>query len=251
MKGAPHIIYRGMESALETLVAQPVLQGLLKLSQGYGAEGVASSIVNIATEVPASFTPTLLNQIRQITDNTKRSIYDPDMMAVTINKMTNKIPGLAGYLPETYDTLGYKKEVYPQKGNNPFNVMLNPGFVSKFLPTTGDSKVMRVYEKTGSTKAFPREVGKVIGIPVLKGKMQDTLQVELTAKEYISLQKNVGKITRQMFSKIPDDMPVEAQEMIMVSMLTYAGIMGRQAIIPSIKTRLKDQLKQEQIILLK
>lgn len=251
LKGTPNAMYRGMESAIETLINQPVLSGFIKLTQGYGSDGIASSIVNLASEVPASFTPTLLSQIRQIQENTKRSTYDPDVMLVTINKMTNKIPGLQGYLPESYDTLGYKKELYPQGGNNPFNVMLNPGFVSKFLPTAEDSKAMKVYEQTGSVKAFPKEVGKTIGIPVLKGKMQDTLQVELTAQEYSQLQKMVGTTTRQMFSKIPDNIPVEAQEMLMTQMLVYAGIIGRQKILPSIKSRLRNQLKQENITVLR
>lgn len=247
----PTVMAEGLKASLETIADQPVLSGLIRAVQGYGVEGLASNIVNIASDIPASFTPTLLNQIKQLTDNRKRLIYDPEFTKYTLNKVINKIPGLSEKLPLSYDTTGYIKDLYQGDSNVPFNVFLNPGFASKFFPLPEEEKAMRVWEETGSTKQFPKVQPHYINIPVLKGMRRDTLRVDLTPEEYSRLQKVVGTTTRKMFAKIPDDIPVEAQELLMVQSLSLAGMYGRHTVLPSIKARLKNDLSKEQITILK
>lgn len=174
--------------AFETLEGQPLVQGLKTLSGKESlAEGIAASIEGI----PASFVPTLLNQVRQLTDNISRNTKDPNYFKEVENKAINKVPGVSPSIQARLTPLGQPQEMYQAGSNNPFNVFLNPAFVSKYNPDPISEMVLGIWERSGNTAQFPRAVGAKIKI----GKES----MELTPEQYNKFQSYVGHKTTVLF----------------------------------------------------
>ena len=76
----------------------------------------------IAGDIPATFVPTAVYQLRQLVDENKRDVKDPDMIGYSKNKVINKLPGASTKLPQKYDTLGQPAKTYWHGTNNLFNV---------------------------------------------------------------------------------------------------------------------------------
>lgn len=178
--------------AVNTLEEQPLLQGLKVMAnkQSFG-EGLSETIQGI----PASFVPTLFNQVRQLTDNTARNTKDPNYFAEMYNRVKLRVPGVSKSLPEQVDTLGKTKEMYQAGSNNPFNVFLNPAFVSKYKPDPVAEMVLDIWQHSGETIHFPRvAAGKI------KLGSQTREPVELTPSQYMEFQKYIGRKTDVLFS---------------------------------------------------
>ncbi len=186
---APSVLAASAGGALDTIAEQPVLQGLLRVFQGYS---LGDNFVNTLKSVPASFSPTLVNQIRQIADNTGRSTYDPDVFNEAINMVKNKIPGLEASLPTAYTTEGKPKELY--QNSNWFNVFFNPSNITNYKPTETQTEILRIYNSTGDKIQFPRVAAKSF-------KWQKE-NIELTGPEYSEYQRILGQETEKTFSKI-------------------------------------------------
>jgi hypothetical protein len=169
--------------AMNSLAEQPVLQGLTKLSGG-GA-GVAQGVITAATSAPASFVPTLLNQINQLSNNQARSTYSPNPLESALKQVENKIPIVSNSLQPQVNTIGQGVERYQGGTNSPFNVLLNPSFVSKYTPQNVLDEVKRLQEATGETKQFPDLVKYTQKI--------DGKNVQLTPEQVTALQTKVGK----------------------------------------------------------
>jgi len=215
----------------KTVIEQPVLQGLKQLTQGYESEDIITNIINTGKMVPSSFTPTLLNQIRQYSDNTKRISYDPNYFKEAINRAKYKIPGANKYLPKAYTTFGEPAETFQDNSNTFFNVFLNPAFVSKYKLTPEAKMVIDIFKETGETKHVPRVVNKYFKVG---GK-----RIDLTPEEYSKLQRIVGEVTKEGFSRIPKGAPNEAKIKAMRRILDKAGKIGKREILKErgIKTR--------------
>ncbi|MBO8183432.1 MAG: hypothetical protein H0Z28_11680 [Archaeoglobus sp.] len=201
---------------LETIAEQPVLQGLQRAFQGYS---LVDNLGRTVSDLPASFTPTLLNQIRQYVDNTARLTYDPNPFKQSLNRVKYRLPGISSTLPVRYDTFGNKQEVYQDGGNSLFNVFLNPSFVSKYKVTPEAKLAIEVFKQTGETKHIPRVPSKYI--------MIDGQRVDLTPQEYSQLQRIVGNVTREGFRRINPNSAPEHQIQQMVKVLNIAGKRGR------------------------
>lgn len=214
-----------IEGGINTVAEQPVLQGVKRLLTTYPGEesGLGRKIGETLSEAPASFTPTLLNQARQFTDNTGRLTYDPDILKQAINKAIVKIPGVSGTLPTTYTTLGQQKETYQDGSNTILNVFLNPAFASRYKVSPEAQLAISTFKQTGETKQVPRVVKKYV---VVEGKRFD-----LTPGEYSELQRIVGQKTAQGFTRIPKGITPEAQIKRMVDVLNDAGQDGKLAIL--------------------
>lgn len=242
--GTPDVAAAGLESAIGSLVEQPVLQGVLRLFRGYGPEGIASNLISIASDVPASFTPTLLSQLRQYTDNARRNTYDPNVLRKSLNKVLAKIPGMADSLPLAYDTMGYEARTYPGEGNSFFNVFLNPSFVSRLNPDLAESRALNVIDQTQSSGAAPRVAPRTIGVPVMrKGEsIKRTIAVPLTGEEIGALQKTSGGLLRILNQTVPnmEALPVDIQEKLLVSFMLAAGQAGRKSIMPAVINRIRN-----------
>jgi hypothetical protein len=156
---------------------------------------LAEGFSEIGKGILASFIPTLLNQIRQLTDNTARNTNDPRYFQETYNRMIMRIPVLSKTLPERVDTLGKAKEMYQMDSNNPFNVFLNPAFVNKYKPDPVSKMVLDIWEHTGETIQFPR-------IAQTKVKIGTATEepVELSARQYVEFQKYIGNKTDVLFT---------------------------------------------------
>lgn len=187
----------GLEGGINTVAEQPLFQGLTGIAKGIGkgdVAGVGGAVTQALKGLPASFVPTLLNQARQLTDNTGRVTYDPSVLKEMANKAKAMVPGLAVTLPVAYDTLGRPRETYQNGSNNALNVLLNPAFISKYKPTPEAKLPLDLYKNTGETKQMPRFADKTI--------TQDGQRYTLTAKEYSEFQRILGEKTRSKFESI-------------------------------------------------
>jgi hypothetical protein len=183
------------ESGLSSIADQPVLQGITKLIQ---SKSPAAALGNVAQSLPSSFTPTVLNQFRQLNSNVARSTYNPNPLKAGLNIAQNKIPLLANKLPANYGVLGQQKQVYQNGSNNLFNVFLNPSFVTKNNPTPVQKELLRLNATTGSTTQFPR----VIPSKLTWTQNGKTYTHVLTETEKPLYQKEVGRLTNNGITSI-------------------------------------------------
>lgn len=225
LSGIGQTIYEGIESGTETIAEQPVLQGVKRLFTSYPGEemGVMRKVGETLSEGPASFVPTLLNQVRTSLDNTGRLTYDPSLLQRGINKAAMKVPGLAAKLPPAYTTLGQKKEIYQDGSNTGFNVFVNPAFVSQYKPSPEAQKVIDVYRNTGETSQVPRLVPKKITVSG-----QD---FTLSGPEYAEYQRLVGEYTRQGFAGMSEITDHQAAAKYMQSIITDANTRAKAEIL--------------------
>jgi len=197
-------------TGINALADQPVTQGIQTLlGGGYG--NPMQGVEQVLQGIPSSFVPTLLNQVKQLADNQRRETYSPNAKEKALNLAKNKIPGMAGKLPAKYGTLGQPLETYQDKGNNPFNVFLNPSFINRYSPSKEMQKVNSIYEQTGATNQIPRVAAKSI---VVSGKT-----FELSGEEYAEYQRLLGEYTQQGFAKLsattnPEDAALKMQNII-------------------------------------
>lgn len=183
-----------LTGGLNTLVEQPLISGLNTFANNIKNKGVIGALGETAKSAPASFIPTASNQIRQLTDNTSRSTYDPSAVNTSANKVINRIPFLEKMLPEQIDSLGNSKENYADGGNNVFNVMLNPSFVTKYNPDAAAKLPLDILSRSGETQQMPRTTRtsqKVSG--------ED---IKLTATQNHDFQQYVGKHTNDYYNQL-------------------------------------------------
>ncbi|MGX1402361.1 hypothetical protein AB7M70_011834 [Bradyrhizobium japonicum] len=186
--------WEATNGALDSLVGMSVLQGVQRSFTSYPGQSVGDKLTDIAGQLPASFVPTISNQIRQKADNTARNVYDPLKLNQYNNQAKNKIPVLASTLPAGYDTLGNKKEVYQNKSNTFFNVFLNPAFVSRYNPSPEAEMVLQVINDTGDTSVAPRRAQKYL--------MIDGKRYDLTPEQYSDYQRRLGEEVRMQLQSL-------------------------------------------------
>lgn len=180
--------------ASDALVNQPLVQGLKRLTSG---ENILASIGAIGKDIPASFVPTLLNQVKQLTDNISRNTRDPNYFREAYNKVAYKVPILSKTLPPYIGPFGENSEIYPGSTNNPFNVFLNPAFVSKYGPPDEAILVLDIWKETGETIQMPRKVPRSIKI---EGKA-----IILTPEQSRQFQSYIGSKTGVLFNILYHD----------------------------------------------
>jgi hypothetical protein len=207
-------IMQALGTGINALAEQPVTQGIQTLFSGGYSGDTMQGFEKVLEGVPSSFVPTLLNQVKQLADNQRRETYDPNQKQKALNLAKNKIPGLAQTLPLKHGTLGQKLETYQNKGNNPFNVFLNPAFVNKFNPSKEVQKVNSIYEQTGETNQVPRVADKSITVSGQK--------FTLTGQEYSEYQRLLGEYTQQAFSTLKADATAKQMQDMMTAANTKA-----------------------------
>lgn len=179
-----------------TLVEQPLLQGVQKLFGGNNT-GILDAAKQTIQSLPGSFTPTALSQINQLSDNVSRNTNDPNPVTESLNQVKAKIPGLAQTLPAQVDVLGNDKERYQNGSNSPFNVLLNPAFISKYKPNNTAQEGLDLYQRTGETKQTPNTVKNTVTI--------NGQNKKLTAKEQGDYQRFVGQGTTTVYDTLTND----------------------------------------------
>lgn len=192
LAGLAGTAYNSLEGGLGTLTEQSVLQGLKSAAEGYPGQTVTDKIADILSDIPSSFVPTGLNQIRQIQDPYSRETYDPSKLQQSLNRARNRLPfGGSEGLPQQYDTLGREKKPYQE--NTPFNVMFNPGFASRYQLSPEAKYIVDLIEETGDETLAPRAPSKSITI--------DGVNIKLTGEEYSRIQQYQGEATRNLLEK--------------------------------------------------
>lgn len=177
-------------SGVNTLVEQPLLTGIQKLTGGYDP---IKNVTNVVKGAPASFTPSLLSQARQLVDNTTRNNYSPEYGKEAGNMVKARLPLLSKSLEPRITTLGKTKEIYQNDSNNLLNVFLNPAYVSKYDPTPAAEMVLDIYEKSGEKIQFPKIASTYI--------MKDGKKVNLLPEQVTALQKYMGEETLKAFNE--------------------------------------------------
>jgi len=186
-------ITNAFNSGTDTLMQQPLMSGLTNFfaSTKYGA---GNAIATTLKGVPASFMPTILKQVAQLTDNTTRSTYDPNLKQQALNQVKAKIPGLSNTLQPKLNSLGNEQKAYE---NNSFgNVFLNPAFNTTYNPKQEAQLPIDIYNNTGNTTSMPRQTPNYI--------MYNGQKLKLTAQENTDYQKNVGQQTAKAISLLGD-----------------------------------------------
>ncbi len=148
-------VVENVVSGVNTIVEQPLLSGVLNFMK-YG--DITKSLTTTMEGAGASFTPTLLNQFRQYTDNIKRQTRGETFGETFVNRIENRIPGQSEELAPQVGVLGNVKENY--ENNNIFNVFLNPGNVTTYKEIPEAKLVLDLIEQTGENKHAPKVVDK-------------------------------------------------------------------------------------------
>lgn len=197
----------------DTLVEQPLMQGIRRLG---GQSSPSKAVMETLKGVPSSFVPSILNQVRQLTDNVSRNTYDTSLGKQSLNLVKNKIPGLSKTLEPRIDVLGKEKEVFQGKSNKPLNVFLNPAIVTKYQDKPAAQLPLDIFKVSGEKIQMPRLVDNKI---THKGKTY-----QLTPKELTEYQKYTGKRTvdyyeykatdKEFLGKKPEDKAKELQKIL-------------------------------------
>lgn len=212
--GALGAAYDSFAGGLNTLTEQSVLQGLARAAEGYPGQTVTDKIADVLSDVPASFIPTIFNQVKQLTDNTKRETTDPTLLEQTLNKAQAKIPGLAEKLPKKYDTLGNEQQHY--QNNSAVNVLLNPGFPSRYKLSDEARMIVDLIAETGDEGIAPRVPNKKLdGTP-------------LTGEEFSRLSQLQGENTRNSLGKVNESLSNKSKIKSIKKKLTTSGQKARK-----------------------
>ena len=185
----------GARGAYSIIEEQPMLTGMKDLFQSYGkSDNLIDGMLRVMSNVPAGFVPQMVNQVRQVTDNTSRVTFVPDNPAQTaVNKLINRLPFVSDALPKMYKTLGAEmpKEIYAQGGNDIFSVFFSPAFVSEYNPDPVAVMLLEPYETAGETGQIPRRQPSRVTIGGIK--------INLTPEDRAQMQRVMAAhVTRNM-----------------------------------------------------
>lgn len=184
-----------MSVGTDTIAQQPMIEGVRRV---FGAQDPIQAAANVLKDAPASFVPTLLNQLNQVFDNTMRDTYDPDAIKEALNGVLAKVPVLANSLPAQVDVWGNDRDRYHSDGNNLFNVFVNPSFMSQYFPQPEAEMLLALQQATGETSHFPRDLKPQITMTE-GGK---TTTYNLTPLQAQAYQREMGERTRTAFAAL-------------------------------------------------
>ena len=227
----------GVASGIDTLAEQPLVKGLVQPLKFNKVSGVVKEWMK---GVPASFTPTLFSQLRQMVDPYQRNTSDPDFFKEMYARVANKLPFLSKTLQPKIGVFGQKQKQY-QGHNNIFNVMLNPSFNTEYLETPEAKMVFDIYKNTGERQQFPRVVTET---QTVNGK-----SVKLTPKQVTQLQNFVGDITRTQFNRLATNndfqrLGDEEKAKELANLLTDIGTAGKIIYLGHTPSRVSGRAKQ-------
>lgn len=211
-------ILSAVNESTSALAEQPLLKGVTNAFQY--SDNLSDVVKESLVQLPSSFVPTLVNQIRQLNDNTRRVTRTDDPWDYTLNLVKNRIPGLAGSLEPSVSSFGRDAEIYQNATNNIWNVFFNPAFVTKYKPTPEAKLVLDLWNETGETKQFPRLTRKSY-----KVNGQD---VTLTPEQVTQMQRFTGNIARESFANLANNpqfqqLTPEEKIDVMSKLLTAVG----------------------------
>lgn len=181
-------IVNSLSEGVNTIAEQPLVTGIKRL---FGSGDPIAGLVKTAIDIPASFIPTVLNQVNQFLDNTQREVYSNHWWQEMMYSMAAKTPIAAQHIPARIDVFGRESARFQPGSNSVFNTFFNPAFLSVYTPTPMTKEILRLYEQTG-------EKGQVPSLVPKKVKINGT-DKELSAQEYQSYQKYMGAWSTKLF----------------------------------------------------
>ena len=183
-------------AGIDTISEQPVFRGVKDFVGDLNSQqggGVGKAAQGVATNAFSSFVPSIVNQVGQQFDNTKRSSYSDTPVGEAVNRTKGRIPGARNTLYPSLNTLGEEQKQYDVGGNNPFNVFFNPAFLNRVKDSPALSMADELNQKTGETSQYPRS---------LTGKQTiDGTKTKLTPEQLFNLKKDVGQTTNSIFQQ--------------------------------------------------
>lgn len=142
-----------LNSASSVLMDQSFLQSFNDVMTNN--EGFVTGMLQEMSELPARGIPTLLSQINDLIDPTKReTYYKGHIMQSGLNYAKSKIPGISKTLAPKRNTLGQEIKKYGGN-NNVFNVFFNPANVNSQNMGETAKEIYRIYENTGDKNVMP------------------------------------------------------------------------------------------------
>ena len=152
-------------------------------------DGILSGMEQQIINIPATAMPTLLKQITDMFDGTKRQTYSKEGQIENMKKVAkSKDPVGSKQLAPQVDVLGNEIEKYGGD-NNAFNVFLNPANTEKGKKTPVAEEIYSLYEATQDKSIIPRKVD-------YSTKINGENKV-LTTQEMEKWQKASGKLVTQ------------------------------------------------------
>lgn len=194
-------------AAEESITGQPVIQNaarFLKVAGNPNLGGFSGALANLATDTPATFIPSLVNQTAQFFDTNEngevisRSTYDPNPINQSVRKVVSRIPGIRQNLEPNVDVFGNTSTYIDVGGKNPltraFNIAVNPAFLSRYMETPEASLVLDIFNRSGETQQAPRIADKKVTI--------NGENVALSPEKYRAYQEFIGQGTKNVFQQL-------------------------------------------------
>lgn len=189
-KGAAGTLISSLGQGVDTLAEQPLVSGLTNLFKYKNPSDAAAQVLQ---SVPNSFIPTLLSQIRQVTDKNQRNTQDANWVQETMKLAENKIPGLSKLLPKKYGTFG--EELTNNQG--PIATFVSPAILDQYITTPEQQMVLDIYNNSGLKTQAPRLVPAK---QTVNGK-----SIELSGAQQSEMQRVVGQLTQERFTEVSKD----------------------------------------------
>jgi hypothetical protein len=199
-EGRMNAALESLGTGFDTINEQPIFSGVKRFVSNLDTSrggGFGKAVGEMIAGAPTSFTPSILNQVGQVTDNTSRETYDPSIVQSSFNKVKARIPGLREELQPRIGTMGQEMQTYQNEGNNLFNVFLNPAFVKTYDLSPVAQEVIDIYTTTGETKQAPKIAPKTLKI--------DGKNYKLSPEQYTQYQTYIGQNTDKEFQKLLQD----------------------------------------------
>ncbi|OKP81648.1 hypothetical protein A3842_11255 [Paenibacillus sp. P3E] len=210
-------VYDAVSGSVNTLTEQSVLQGLQRAAEGYPGQTAMDKIADILSDIPASFIPTIFNQVKQLSDNTKRETTDPTLLEKSLNKAQAKIPFFAGKLPKKYDTLGNEQKHY--QNSDVGDIFLNPGFATRYKLSDEARMIVDLIAETGDESVAPRVPNKKVnGLP-------------LTGEEFSRLSQLQGEFTNKSLGKVKESLSDKSKIKSINKKLTDSGSKAKKELL--------------------
>lgn len=154
-----------------TLVEQDVISNAInafKYSESFG-----DAMAKIATSVPSSFVPSILGQVANFIDPTRRVTKDDNYLKTARNKLMSRLPGLKQTLEAKPDVYGFDDRWDTGKGSvkHFYDSFFSLGNNSKFREDPVGMELLDIYENTGDTSVIPSELKNSFG--KTKNKLSD------------------------------------------------------------------------------
>jgi len=171
----------------ETLATHPMMQGLEEFEQTRVEQGLAPAFVDLASNIPGNFIPSLARQTAQLIDNTVRDTRGGSQLERSANRLAVQLPWISQKYPARYDVFGEAVQRYNYGRNTLINVFFNPAQPQILRKNENVNELMNLFKASADSKVLPGQVARKITI---NGK-----QVELDNDQLATYQRYVGQLS--------------------------------------------------------